>query len=419
MVTKFDWRWVIATAALTVVSAASAQNLGDSKEYPNEASLSASAKDTQINATGSEDGQLHNYIIAFDEPNVAAHQRQLVAKNKSARSSDDSDRLDMKGVSAKSYARTLQSRQMLYESRMVGMLDRKIDVNFRMQYAINGIVAKLSPEEAEAIQNMPGVSLVEQERLLEHGSDVGPRLIGAGEVWKHGSGINGLLWADWSSELSRPTKRSPSRGEGIVVGIIDSGINFGSPSFSEVDSKGYRHKNPLGDGSYLGTCASGGVDEGRCSAKLIGGYDFVCEAPGNTCANPALREEPGFADTNSHGSHVASTAAGNDRKVTYRGVEVGISGVAPRANVVAYDVCYTEIATGRGLCPTVSSVAAIEQAVKDSVVDVLNFSISGGESPWTDAVSLAFLGAVDAGIYVAASAGNAGPGPNTLSHVEP
>ncbi len=53
------------------------------------------------------------------------------------------------------------------------------------------------------------------------------------------------------------------------------------------------------------------------------------------------------------------------------------------------------------------------------MVDVINFSITGGVMPWGDAVSLAFLNAVDAGIYVAAAGGNSGPGPNTIHHLEP
>ena len=88
---------------------------------------------------------------------------------------------------------------------------------------------------------------------------------------------------------------------------------------------------------------------------------------------------------------------------------LAVDGVAPRANIIAYDVCYTNTSTGQGLCPNVSSAAAVNQAIADGVVDTLNFSIGGGTLPWSDAVSLAFLSAVDAGIYVAASAGNSGP----------
>lgn len=63
-----------------------------------------------------------------------------------------------------------------------------------------------------------------------------------------------------------------------------------------------------------------------------------------------VREEPGFGDTNGHGSHTASTAAGNPHTASYRGNQIHISGVAPRANLIAYDACYTEVSSGRGLC---------------------------------------------------------------------
>jgi subtilisin family serine protease len=187
--------------------------------------------------------------------------------------------------------------------------------------------------------------------------------------------------------------------------------------FAEVDLDGYRHANPLGAGNYLGTCAPGAIDEGRCNAKLIGGYDFVCTLT-TLCTPPSTaREFPGFSDENGHGSHTASTAAGNKRKATFRGNDFEISGVAPRGNIIAYNACYTS-AAGQGLCPNVSTLASINQAVADGV-DVINYSISGGTLPWSQANSLAFLAASDAGVFVSASAGNSGPGAATLGHLEP
>ncbi|HET6899447.1 MAG TPA: S8 family serine peptidase, partial [Vicinamibacteria bacterium] len=61
---------------------------------------------------------------------------------------------------------------------------------------------------------------------------------------------------------------------------------------------------------------------------------------------------------------------------------------------------------------------AIEQAIVDGV-DVINFSIGGGQNPYADAVSLAFLDAYAAGVFVAAAGGNSGPGANTVDHREP
>ena len=50
---------------------------------------------------------------------------------------------------------------------------------------------------------------------------------------------------------------------------------------------------------------------------------------------------------------------------------------------------------------------------------MINFSISGGANPYTDAVELAFLDAYNAGVSVNASAGNSGPGAATADHGGP
>ncbi|MDX1392629.1 MAG: S8 family serine peptidase, partial [Rheinheimera sp.] len=123
-------------------------------------------------------------------------------------------------------------------------------------------------------------------------------------------------------------------------------------------------------------------------------------------------------DFGGHGTHTASTAGGNE------GVEISgaasvfgkISGIAPRARIAAYKVCW-ETGSG-GSCFTSDSVAAIDQAVADGV-DVINFSISGSRTNFRDPVEIAFLNAADAGVFVAASAGNSGPGSSTVAHPGP
>ena len=352
---------------------------------------------------GSVDTVADRYIVVFREAPLASYDGSVPGYAKPERLPEKS-RLNVAGARAQSYVGYLRSRQADHESKIGSTLGRTVDVTLRMQHALNAIVASMSATEAAKVKALPEVLLVDPVRDVPLDTDVGPTFIGAGPLW---DGTN-------------PGSTGPVRGEGMVIGDIDSGINFGSPSFAAVDPiDGYAHVNPLGAGNYLGTCAPGGVDEGRCNAKLIGGYDFVCGAPGNTCGAANVREEPGFGDTNGHGSHTASTVAGNNRDVVVSGVTRRISGVAPRANIIAYDVCYTNTSTGQGLCPNVSSAAAVNQAIADGIVDAINFSIGGGTSPWTDAVSLAFLSATDAGIYVAASAGNSGPGANTLGHLEP
>ena len=346
------------------------------------------------------------YTVLFEEEPLASYRGGVagLAMPKRMVSPGGRERLDVKSASAVAYVDYLQGRQRTMEQRIGQTLGTPLPVRLRMQHALNGIVVDMTPAQAARVARMPGVKLVEANRDEKQATDVGPTFIGAVPVW------NGQA----------PAGSSNHRGEGMVVGIIDSGINFGAPSFAATGPvDGYVHANPFGSGVYAGTCATGGVDVGRCNSKLIGGYDFVCNAPGNKCGVANVREEPGFGDTNGHGSHVASTSAGNTRDVTYEGASLRISGVAPHANIIAYDVCYTDTTSGQGLCPSTSSAAAVNQAIANGVVDALNFSIGGGTNPWSDTVSLAFLNAADAGIYVAAAAGNDGPTAGSVSHNEP
>jgi hypothetical protein len=358
--------------------------------------------------TSTKIGYLDDYvtfIVLYKEAPLAAYKgsgSSLAVPTKRA-GLNGKLRLDVKSYESRNYLGYLQSQQRKLETKMSSLVGHEFPVTMRMQHAVNGAIVNVSRAEAELIRQMPEVLLVEAYSEVPMDTDTGPALIGAPAVW---TGTN-------------PGAPAAYRGEGMVVGMIDSGVNFGSPSFAATGPvDGYVHINPLGAGNYLGTCAAGQVDAGRCNDKLIGGYDFVCNAPGNQCI-AANREEPGFGDTNGHGTHTASTAAGNVRDALYSGNTIRISGVAQRANVIAYDACYTNISTGQGLCPNVSTLASVNQAVADGIVDVINYSIGGGADPWTDSVSIAFLNAVDAGIYISASAGNSGPAANTLGHNEP
>ncbi|MCF7221069.1 S8 family serine peptidase [Marilutibacter chinensis] len=401
----FDSRFGVVLGTALVVVAAAGMSGVSAQSMPG-----GSGGGAPKGPAAQEQGPREIYIVGYTEPALANYQGDQAGLARPTRKA--SGRLDVASAAARAYVADLGQQQARHEADAARMLGRPMAIRKRMRHALNAVVTELTADEAAAVATMSEVAFVEPYREYELDTDRGPTHIGAGTVWNSGSGLPP------GQTLPGTPHLAGARGEGIVFGIVDSGINFGSPSFSATASDGYQHVNPLGSGNYLGTCAPGGVDEGRCNDKLIGGYDFVCDAPGNRCGVAGIREEPGFGDTNGHGSHVASTAAGNPRTVDFRGAQVGISGVAPRGNIIAYDVCYTNISDGRGLCPNVSSAAAIDQAVADGV-DVINFSIGGGSSPWSEAVSQAFLGAADAGVFVAASAGNSGPGAGTLGHHEP
>ncbi len=209
----------------------------------------------------------------------------------------------------------------------------------------------------------------------------------------------------------------PVRGAGVLVGVLDSGIDFTSPSFADPGGDGFDHTNPRGAGNYLGVCDP---NDQRfdpafvCNDKLIGAYTYA-----ETDESPDPHGSPSPRDNHGHGTHTASTAVGGlVASAGFGGAELGpIGGVAPHATLIAYDVCGIEPASNPQnslRCSTAAILAAIDQAVADGV-DVINYSIGGSSrDPWASDDSEAFLAATSAGVFVAASAGNTGPEPGSV-----
>lgn len=210
------------------------------------------------------------------------------------------------------------------------------------------------------------------------------------------------------------------KGEGIVVGIIDSGINMQHPSFAEVGGDGYEHINPLGQGTFIGFCDPSHPDYHAsivCNNKLIGAWAFA-DTKGVSNFDTGAKSPN---DEDGHGTHTASTVAGNIiDNPEINGVNfTRISGVAPHANIIAYDVCgYVSGGVYSANCTGAALMDAVDQALIDGV-DVINYSISGGVNPWNDYVEIAFLNARTAGTVVSASAGNNGPTVGTVNHLSP
>lgn len=317
-------------------------------------------------------------------------------------------KLNLRTPAAKAYARHLASEQdrLLATMRASGMA---VQVVSSYQYALNGFSAWMTQSTAKRVAHMQGVESVHMVVRRKPMADRSLDLIGAPEVWFNDpSASHDRLFAG-DFDGGEPG----NRGAGVVVADLDTGINFPNHAY---DDDGIT--NPLGDGNFLGWCNNGyATDKGQtaadpCNNKIIGSYDFVYPVlsdPG------AVGEYAGAMDEGDHGSHTSSTAAGSRRAATFMGNRLTLSGVAPEANIIMYDVCAPEPAN----CPTVSTSAAVEQAIKDGVVDVLNYSIGGGGMPWDYPTAKAFLSATESGIFVAAAAGNSGPGPGTTGHLGP
>jgi subtilisin family serine protease len=260
---------------------------------------------------------------------------------------------------------------------------------------LNGVTTRLSAQQAAKLAGAKGVVSVNRTQLLKPQTEQSPQFLKMPQLWKDAGGRAGA-------------------GTGVVVGVIDSGIWYENKSF-----KGTGAKAPRG---WAGECELGADGSGEpCNGKIIGARYYV---DGFGADNIADEEFLSPRDGDGHGSHTASTAAGNIvRKVNVDGTDFGtISGMAPGAQIAAYKVCWTgnvPDTTDDDGCSNADSVSAIEDAVADGV-DVINFSIGGSsESPVVDEVEIAFLNAAAAGVFVATSAGNNGPGESTLDHPSP
>ena len=263
-----------------------------------------------------------------------------------------------------------------------------------------GVAAKVPANTIANLLNVPGVAAVQQDRL-EQKLDDNTTFIGAQAVWPSLGG-------------------SSQAGSNVIVGVIDTGVWPEHPMLSSTGINSPTTGNPP-----WGCQFGGGSDTAHlgpnfaCNKKLIGAYAFTDTYMANVGASSQefcnnATGKCSARDSEGHGTHTLTTATGDcvNSAVLY-GVERGpVCGIAPGAHVIAYRVCLS------GGCFGSDSVAAVQQAILDGV-DVINFSISGGGNPYTDAVELAFLDAFHSGITVNASAGNSGPGAGTSDHGGP
>lgn len=281
------------------------------------------------------------------------------------------------------------------------------------ELSTNGFSARMTEAQARALRASGLARSVRLERTVHFNTVSTPTFLGLDAPG-----------GPWSQ------KQGTLKGEDVIIANIDSGVQPENPSFfDQVDAAG----NPVASGGTLaygpvprrfkGTCQTGpGFPRSACNHKLIGARVF-------NAGFLASDAQPWFAtyynsprDEGGHGTHTLSTAGGNAQATVRdsRGVLLGTaSGIAPRARVVAYKALFSVVANGQIVGSGTESdiLAAIEAAVADGV-DVINYSVSGSLDSLVDSIELAFLNASNAGVFVAASAGNSGPD-NTVQHPAP
>jgi subtilisin family serine protease len=271
---------------------------------------------------------------------------------------------------------------------------------YRYSTVFNGVAVKLTALQAQKIKQTSGVLNVFKSRIVHTSTPITPRFLGL-------TGRDGV----WQQQFGGDR----NAGNGIIVGDIDTGFWPESPSFAALPSP--RPDDAVITAKWHGACDAGSDPNPKnnvtCNNKVIGARWF--NAGGLAEGFPGEFHSP--RDYDGHGSHTASTAAGDYVKsASINGIPVGdLEGMAPGARIAVYKALWENGAGSSG--SDVDIVAAIDQAVADGV-DVINFSVGDNVDSF-GADELSFLQAAAAGVFVSAAAGNAGPGPSTVDNAMP
>ncbi|KAL9817541.1 Subtilisin-like protease SBT4.2 [Arabidopsis thaliana] len=224
--------------------------------------------------------------------------------------------------------------------------------------SFNGFAAKLTESEKDKLIGMEGVVSVFPSTVYKLFTTRSYEFMGLGDK----------------------SNNVPEVESNVIVGVIDGGIWPESKSFSDEGIGPIPKK-------WKGTCAGG--TNFTCNRKVIGARHYVHDSA---------------RDSDAHGSHTASTAAGNKVKgVSVNGVAEGTArGGVPLGRIAVYKVCEPLGCHGERI------LAAFDDAIADGV-DVITISLGGGVTKVDiDPIAIGSFHAMTKGIVTTVAVGNAG-----------
>ncbi|KAL5578756.1 hypothetical protein UlMin_011198 [Ulmus minor] len=320
------------------------------------------------------------YLVMMEGVPVAFHEAKRVNSNSEV---------------SKFHAKRLvdSHHQLLYNTLENGTYNKL----YSFKHIINGFAVHTTPSQAEKLKKAKGVALVQRDRGVKLKTTYTPQFLG----------LPRGIWTQEGGERNA--------GEGVVIGFVDTGINPKHPSFA------YDPLDPFTSNisGFSGACETGpGFPGSSCNGKIVSARFFSAGAEAAATLNTSVDFLSPF-DVDGHGSHVASTAAGNAGvPVVVNGFFYGrASGMAPRARIAVYKAVYPTVAT------LADVISAIDQAILDGV-DILTLSVGPDEPPedtitFLSIFDVVMLFARRAGVLVVQAAGNRGPAPSSVVSYSP
>lgn len=278
-------------------------------------------------------------------------------------------KIDFNNSTVKSYRAQLSAQRNDFKKWLQANAP-KAKITGQYDIALNAVAVQLNGVALEKLATAPMVQHVEYEGLYYPTDNNDPDLsiIQATEAWAQGGG-------------------AANAGAGVKVAIVDTGIDFTHPCFSD---DGYPAQTQLGDHNFTNN-------------KVIAAKVFNNKTPSRGYTAEAIQD---------HGTHVAGTVACNlDTPATVSGVDIpyDMSGVAPAALLGNYNVFPGDVTDAR----SEDIMNALEAAYADGF-DVANMSLGGGAHGIQDLLTIAVDNLDLANMVVAVAAGNSGPGHYTV-----
>ena len=400
---------LIFLSLLLVFAIAKASDQSDIREIP---------PPPGMHLAGAEDpSAIKVYIVQLKAPSAAEYHLATRPKGYAAPlgTSKAALRLDPTSARIQNHTRQLAAEQDDVLARLGGG-SQKI---YSYRYSLNGFAARMTPAQADKLRGDDRVLKVWEDEIRPLATRTSPTFL---KLFDSERGLRRNL-----------------DGDGIVIGVIDSGITPNHPALKDtreadrprICESSWAQSSLIGlwlcrrfdvredqlvfdpPEDWQGVCESGdGFTEENCNNKLIGARIF---AEGAQSTLPIDSSDPfSPADVYGHGTHVATIAAGNKVNASIFGTMLGrVQGMAPGARVAVYKACWIRTGEIASTCNTSDLANAIDSAVADGV-DVINYSVG---SSLIDAIApddIALINAAKAGVLSVVAAGNEGPNLATI-----